>query len=240
MGPVNHKFPTITLTGVDERTDQAWMKSMLDKHPRLEFGVLLTKSPEGRRRYPELEFIRATVDAFPMRCAVHVCGSQAKLALLHGELDHCLANAARIQINGAIRAENLRRCCAKFSTKKIITQHGSSTDAALLGLDAPNHQLLVDGSGGRGIAPASWIRPSTLKDVGFAGGLGPEGLGHKLDEIARTARGAWWIDMEQKLRDDHDWLNQSRCEQVLHNFAGWLDQHDRVIDQVHMDELIHA
>lgn len=53
----------------------------------------------------------------------------------------------------------------------------------------------------------------TNKTVGFAGGLGPSGLGAEISKIRMINPNFGWVDMESKLRSD-DWFN---VEYAIHS-----------------------
>ncbi|MBQ4855673.1 hypothetical protein IMW82_13425 [Rhodanobacter sp. B2A1Ga4] len=202
----------ITLTGADERTDIAALLQLLADHPTLEIGLLYSATPEGRPRYPSLDWIHTAARQLAGRCAIHVCGLLARAQLQAGELHALVRHARRVQVNGDVSREQLPLLAAQVH--QLITQYSPRvTDLSLTGT-AGNHQLLVDASGGRGVGPSQWRRPATTKAVGFAGGLGPDNLASELERILPIARGDSWIDMEQALRTD-DWFDLSRCRRVL-------------------------
>jgi len=185
--------PFITVTGADEQTDVG-MLAKLDA----EIGLLYTATPEGRNRYPRKEWIKAAARKLP-RVAIHICGSKARGELLSGWLDDLLENAQRVQVNGILSIGDCQSICARYHNKTIITQH-KPDNKYLLAVKAPNHALLIDGSGGRGISPEVWRHPDTQKQVGYAGGLGPDNIAFELGRIRKIADGCWWVDMEGKLR----------------------------------------
>lgn len=193
----------ITLTGADERTDLDALVKLVCFNPLVEVGLLYTATPEGRPRYPSRAWLREAAETLDGRCAIHVCGSGAKRELLAGELHDLTRYAPRVQLNGILSAKEVEQACRQVDT--LITQHHLGNDH-LLGVQARNHQLLLDGSGGRGISPISWKPPYTSKLVGFAGGLGPDTLSTQLPRIADVARDGAWVDMEGKLRVD-DWFS---------------------------------
>ena len=96
----------------------------------------------------------------------------------------------------------------------LITQHTEQNASLADAHGVANHQLLVDGSGGRGRSPGVWTRPATSKRVGFAGGLGVDNVADELSRIAGVARGPYWIDLEGKLRTD-DWFDLAKLEAFL-------------------------
>ncbi len=208
----------LTLTGADERTDIADLVSLVHEYPLVEIGLLLTASPEGRNRYPSLDWLKIATDALSGRCAIHVCGGTARSKLHAGELGSLTHHAPRVQVNGVIAPAELPALAGQVGT--LITQHCPS-NAGLVDARVNNHVLLVDASGGRGISPDAWTRPSTSKDVGFAGGLGLENLRDELCRLAMVAEGEWWIDMEGQLRKD-DWFDITEARSVAHAFSSTL------------------
>jgi hypothetical protein len=195
---------TITVTGLDERTPvQALLN--LARMPNVELGFLYTRTPEGRNRYPSREWLARALPRATGRAALHVCGGGARRELVAGEMGELLPHVQRIQVNGLLQVEDVEQICAAYPGHTIITQH-KPDNAHLLSVQAPNHALLVDGSGGRGLAPETWVHPDSTKPVGFAGGLGPDSIATELTRVKAVAEGAWWVDMEGKLRTE-DWFD---------------------------------
>lgn len=205
---------SITLTGADEHTAGAdlWNLSLWGA----EIGLLYTFSPDGRHRYPSIDWLLSMTKKLDGRAALHICGSRARDQLHARELDMLLSQVGRIQINGHLAPAEVVQICGRYPTLQVITQH-TNKNLWLLPVESPNHAILVDGSGGRGISPKRWERPKTDKPVGFAGGLGPDNLAAELPKIAALADGPndWWIDMEGKLRDKDDWFDVDRAFEVM-------------------------
>ena len=216
---------SITFTGADERTSIAELQD-LALHPAVEIGLLFTVSPDGRNRYPSTDWLKAATAALHGVYAIHVCGGRAKALLAAGELSWLVEGAGRIQVNGRSNDQDLspawvESICLAHPDKIIITQHCEGNDG-LLGVRAINHEVLVDGSGGRGLSPASWIRPVTGKPVGYAGGIGPENITETLNTIEQLCNPRpWWIDFEGKLRTD-DWFDVTLARKSLSLFESWL------------------
>lgn len=211
------KLNLVTLTGADERTDLDRLARIVEANPIIEVGLLYTATPEGRNRYPTLEWLNRAAERFTGRCAIHVCGSGARKQLLNGELRDLIGKARRVQVNGLVTGEELPRLAHRVPI--LITQHNERNQSLADNLSEPNHQLLVDGSGGQGKSPEAWERPRTSKRVGFAGGLSAENIRKELGRIAKVATGKWWIDLEGTLRSGtpgaDDWFNLDRCEAFL-------------------------
>ena len=204
----------ITLTGADERTPISGIQELLDYGA--EIGFLWTETPEDRNRYPSLKWICDTVcDVHGGKLALHVCGRGAR-ELLHDD-DSPAFMFDRIQVNGTVSVPELRRLYYRYKEQKIITQDNSSNVTLRAFTEARSHAILVDGSGGRGITPTEWVRPNTWKNVGFAGGLGPDNLAEQLPKIAAEAEGNWWIDAENSLRTD-DWFDLDKAKRCLEIF----------------------
>lgn len=194
---------TITLTGADERTPLEGLMHLVSAYPAVEVGLLYTETPEGRPRYPCLDWLLETARALSGRVAIHVCGSAARRRLRDGQLRELTTHAPRVQVNGRIDPDELPLLAQRVGT--LITQHNRLNEG-LLALPVRNHALLIDASGGRGISPAAWDNPQTDKPLGRAGGLGPHNLLAELEAFSAVARPGAWIDMEGRLRTD-DWFD---------------------------------
>jgi phosphoribosylanthranilate isomerase len=178
-------WPRITVTGVDERTPIDEMIRLVETYPCVEVGILYTETPEGRNRYMRRRCITEWAQTFRKRCAIHVCGRSARANLFLGDAPG-VYGVGRIQINGELTADQIRIACDRHTKAEIITQWKGPASCA--GVARPNHAVLVDASGGRGLSPAEWVRPETTRPVGFAGGLGPDNLASELPRIAAVAR----------------------------------------------------
>lgn len=201
----------VTLTGVDVRTDLAQLPD------DCEIGVLYTETQDGRNRYPawgDLLQILVGLAKKDRRVAIHVCGRMARNRLMAGELEAMSLLSRRFQVNGVVTPDTLEVICDRYPEHEIVTQY-TAANVGLLAVTRKNHAVLVDASGGRGLSPASWVRPETTKPVGFAGGLGPDNIKRELSRIHAVAVDPWWIDMEGKLRDEDDWFDVGRAHAVM-------------------------
>jgi phosphoribosylanthranilate isomerase len=211
---MSEKPPFITVTGADERTDLAAL-AKLDA----EIGLLYTETPEGRNRYPRWDWIReASLEI--RRASLHICGRGARAKLMDGKL--AVSGFQRIQVNGLLECAEVEQLCLLYPRHTIVTQFHYD-NRHLLVVCAPNHALLIDGSGGRGKSPDTWNRPTTTKHVGFAGGLGPDNILEEIPKIQSIAHPGWWVDMEGKLRVN-DWFSVERAAECIDAFHAFIPQ----------------
>jgi hypothetical protein len=225
----------ITFTGADERTKIDDLVALAIS-PHVEIGLLYTAHPQGRNRYPSMDWLlkaATRVSQSGGQVAVHICGQEARAQLLNGELQPLIEQCARVQVNGRIASEQELSELAR-RVPHLITQHNEHNAKYA---DSPiyNHCILIDESGGRGITPEAWSVPSCIwphpylldppkTAFGFAGGLGPDNLAVELPKIQAAAANQSffsWIDMESKLRDAEDWFDIERamtCLQILKDF----------------------
>ncbi len=200
----------ITVTGIDESTDIDRLLNVVQPHA--EIGILFSMTASGRNRYPSADWISKTSKRL-RTAALHVCGSNAR-HFLRTKKPEFVTRFARIQVNGVVSEAELSHICQIYPDQWVITQH-TLANKALARAQVGNHQLLVDGSGGRGVVPPSWQAPATNKAVGFAGGLGPDTILTELPKIQAVVQPGWWIDMENALRDKDDWFSIDRALAVI-------------------------
>lgn len=210
---------TITVTGADERTPTSELLGLSRISERVEIGLLYSETPEGRNRYPSVDWLRVTVEALGERCAVHVCGTQAREHVLSGP--RWITRAGRVQFNGWYAPVELKSALQHYQS--IIVQHDCEKRPDYTAYPLDGLSLLVDASGGRGILPARWERPDTSKPVGFAGGLGPNSLAVELPRIAKVAVEPWWVDCEGRLRTADDWFDVVAAERSIRTFLAFCE-----------------
>jgi len=205
----------VTITGVDAYTD-------LTKLPgNVEIGLLYSLAATTSNRYPSHFELRQILRLLGNRpSSLHVCGKKARNELIEGKCYDLTNRVQRIQINGKVSPAELEYVCRAFRTHTIITQHSSFNDN-LLKVDEPNHAILVDSSGGRGITPKNWELPRTRKDVGFAGGLGSENIIEELKRIKLLTTNNFWIDMEEKLRNEDDLFDYIKAQSLVTALRGY-------------------
>lgn len=226
---------TCTLTGVDETTDAASLARIGRGAEWLEWGVLLSHKQAGQGgRYPSFAWIERFASdsaALGLNTALHVCG-RAVRELLAGDsgLTALCARFGRIQLNfnqttAPVDPSALAQFIGGWHTP-VITQHNDANQSVWRGIDAANHHVLFDASGGRGIAAGSWPDPLPGKVCGYAGGLGPDNVGSTLAALLETrAPEPFWIDMEGKLRDPQDRFIANAAAAVVTEVRFRLEQH---------------
>lgn len=218
----------VTFTGADPTCSVDALMSLLAEAPWVELAFLYSASQNGNGRYPPARWIRETVDTIEEcigrgRVALHLCGSARFLFLEGKEVDPELGGLdrfSRIQLNGKLTREYgnaMDTLLQDHPECRLIVQDVHAVDllAALPPFGSPV-QVLFDASGGRGILRASWPRPLVGHVCGYAGGLGPENIAREIRRIAAAAEGRpYWIDMEGKLRDEHDHFSVARAREVI-------------------------
>lgn len=221
----------LTMTGIDAKTDPAWIKSMLRRfvlnsgYSALEFAILRSPKVDQSPRYPGRDVIRRLVSAaYPGDFAFHLCGRYARMvhSLEWAELCDIIDFSAvgRVQVNSTEADEKAILNLWRFSmhiNKPVIMQWREDEFPLVPG----NVHLLQDRSGGNGIAETKWAIPDRslqkgqgMAPVGYAGGLGPDSVTAALAKIRPASRGRrFWIDCESSLRTD-DWFDQSKAEKM--------------------------
>ncbi len=217
-----------TLTGIDEQTDLSALVALTARYPFVEWGFLYSPSQEGQPgRYPSVSFLRRALEWLPQHVyvALHVCGSGVSSLIAcervaAGLADMVRARSCRLQLNFNITRRPmdtmlLNRFIEGYG-HQVITQHNKNNACCTSVLNAPNHAVLFDESGGTGQERQDWPTPLTGVYCGYAGGLGPDNLAAQLPLIqAKTGHSPYWIDMEGKLRNSDDRFDLSRAEQCL-------------------------
>lgn len=231
----------VTLTGVDEKTDIQDLVRLSEQYPFVEWGVLYSESRAGvEGRYPSLAWIEqfaVQAQRLNLNVALHLCGAVVPRLLTAFKGPHPLANPevqrilelaqsfGRVQLNTVAKLEDkeVLRTLIRYISRceqrtRVILQWHDKHAAICEQLQAEDaFEVLVDSSGGRGVARTDWPDLSAVhRRPGFAGGLGPDNLAEQLPRIAAVAEGlAFSVDMESKLRTADDRFDVSVCARVL-------------------------
>jgi phosphoribosylanthranilate isomerase len=201
----------ITFTGADDGTRTEELLAFADRHPKTEFGILLSASRAGSSRYPTLSWIRNVPRS--LHLAAHVCGSWAAALAERGEqaeVEALIGGFRRVQINVGRVPQDLGPL-ASFASRLGVEVILQSRDGNAFPADN-RISWLFDASGGAGIVPTSWPRHHEKRLVGYAGGLGPSNAAQVVAGLDAT--GPYWIDMESRVRNTDDAFDLSLCDQV--------------------------
>lgn len=226
-----------TLTGLDEKTPLNEIDSLSRQFPIVEWGFLYSPKRQGHPgRYPSVEFLRNAFKELPahVKVALHVCGAGVPQLIdaepVVSELVQLVGQrGGRVQLNFNARTTEdkftvaqIHACIARHPDVQFITQHNGANANVWLPLkDLPNHAVLFDASGGKGISADQWLPPLDGMRCGYAGGLGPDNVSAELTKIRAVAGTApFWIDMEGKLRDSDDWFDLGVSKAVLQAVTG--------------------
>lgn len=211
----------VTFTGIDNRCDLKAIKDFCEKYKAVEFGVLLSLTPEDKdARYMAAAEIDHVVEQLGgTQLALHVCGSAVTKFVEGDKYVTSLARQfSRIQLNFSLpkvrfTASELENAMAQ--AQFVITQHAPGNEELVNLIKATNHQVLHDTSGGRGIATEDWQEPFEHKWTGYAGGLGPDNVEEQVARIDRISGSTpVWIDMESRVRSN-GYLDLAKCRSVM-------------------------
>lgn len=225
-----------TLTGVDSKTDLGRVAELSAAYPFLEFGVLLSRTPGDKDpRYPvfsEIERIVKTL-AGKARLALHVCGRavgefvrapETGTVFAGQDIETLIeAGIGRVQLNFNFERSGFSLgeldTAIRRTQAHVITQHFPANSVVTAAITAPNHHVLYDASGGRGVVADGCGKPFAGKYTGYAGGIGPDNAVERVTAIqAVTGNESVWIDMENRIRTD-GYLDLGKCETVAASIA---------------------
>jgi len=218
---------TVTITGADDRTDPAALVALSKEFPFVEWGLLLSASRMGTSRYPSrawlMEFEQVARETIAMRYAVHFCGQCTRDTLEGSTKWVDDIHPARIQLNGfeptAPFVELAKRLGQKPRALSFILQardvSGVLHYASVVEQIGGDTSVLYDPSGGTGKTTRDWPTVQGIP-LGFAGGIGPDNVEEVINALhAQRHDGAFWIDMESRVRSSDDRLDLARVRAVL-------------------------
>ena len=205
----------ITFTGIDHNTCfDALNELVAGTTHHIEIGFLLNIQHQGsQKRYPTLEWIEDNITKLP-NTSLHICGRESFKLLSDFKLNNIIQNTQRIQLNGSYCANTIDDICIKYQDHQIITQYTGSNLQTTLDVSEPNHAILLDNSGGKGILRDNWSPIDTVKPVGFAGGLGPTTLRLVWNYIKPHISNSSWLDMENRIRTN-DYFCVHKIDKVI-------------------------
>ncbi len=214
----------ITFTGIDEFTDPAELMALQEKYPKIEFGVLLTRSwADHGHRYPSPEILKRLPRE--LHLSGHLCGTLAREAVKgdwSGVAEFCGPGFdlfRRFQINEPLQAISWTGTNPLEGRSEIVLQRKYASDIDYVPVDT-GLSVLLDPSGGRGIASEP-VATGYRGPIGYAGGIGPENVKEVLETIKDIQEDGWtWIDMESSLRGDTGKFDIDRVKEVLRKIYG--------------------
>ncbi len=227
---------TVTITGIDLYSNLSRLEALQTRFPFVEWGVLLSKTKEGKdNRYPPTEWVTDLIAA-PLHVSGHVCGLWARDVAEGGDMFvrerrelGWLELFRRVQLNVSHVLEDIRmpyegfhRAIAKIKPRVIVQV--KNLHPAVLAPILHDVDFLFDCSGGRGVLPEAWPTPvhapshnerTLLPNCGYAGGLNPDNLPGQLPLMLAAAEGQpVWIDVESGVRTS-DVLDLDKVERFL-------------------------
>lgn len=244
----------VTLTGADDSVSVNDLIRLSSEFPFVEWGILVHQATASvsasswAPRWPSLSWLMGLQSQsrhiHRMQLSLHLCGHWVR-ELLVGR-NHIPASFfdefQRVQLN--FHAENtpcetvafhqaLRQSAKGREIIFQIDDNGGNEHMAALWdeIDRGSGHIdtvpLFDVSGGAGVVPHEWPKPSYMANDsdyvyhGYAGGLGPDNVLSELHRIAAAAGDCRiWIDMETKIRSKLDSVfDLEKCRSVLEQVA---------------------
>lgn len=225
----------VTITGVDELTNIEELISLSAKYPYVEWGVLFSNSNQGLKpRYPKIEWIQNFVNEknnHDLNIAAHLCGQIGK-SILVGDISipkWVIKSFQRFQLNAVYPLVEVNKTVfwsllnKSFEGKEIIFQLRNNEGNDQLFYETYNQFKgteikivgLVYNSGGKG-KEITKIPTYDNYPIAYAGGLNPDNVESICKNIYETiGQKQFSIDMESGVRDDKDYLDLKKVEQVL-------------------------
>lgn len=219
------KISKVTVTGADDSVPPESLLAIAERHPFVEFGILVSRTQEGNTRFPSREWIgklNAAVQRSDLKpnFAVHVCGFWVHEIFL-GEIPPGIPEglreiAQRWQLNThgdyhEFRADDFHSAIRRLNDTgvEVIFQYDGQNTGALTGAVEAGLRVsaLADLSHGAGVLAAEWNPIQDLNGAplscpwGFAGGLSPTNVTAEIEKMPGRSDGApVWIDAETRLR----------------------------------------
>lgn len=236
---------TVTITGADDSIAPETILSISDRFPFVEWGILVSRTSSGLRRFPSLRWIDRLVELNNQRIinnqgsiklSMHLCGAYVKELLsgnhefIDDELDDVWNAFARVQINThaadyIIKYDDMLKSLMEFPDKEFIIQYdGVNGERIIQSIhEDVKFSALFDLSHGAGTLPESW--PDLLPRIkcGYAGGIGPDNIADQIALInSKVGSVDTWIDMETKVRSANDLIFDAykveRCLKISAQF----------------------
>lgn len=221
----------ISFIGIDKKTNIDRLLKIAEKYPEVEFGFLCSDSKtntDTNNRYPKLVLLQQLKNK-NINLSLHVCGRLARNICKTGSLDEVKKFVGpyfdmfdRIQLN--VVGSKMNNLITNTYGKQIIIQtnlneHKSkATYEMLRAANLNNIVFLSDNSGGKGLE-VDFDYFEGLDYQGFAGGLKPENILERKEEIDSLWEKDYWLDMESGVRTD-DWFDLDKVEDICKKVLG--------------------
>lgn len=241
----------VTITGLDF-VAPATVKSLSERYPFVEWGILFHPNRAGSSRYPSNSWLQVVYKVFrenhssrSINFSAHICGKFVR-DICQGNWTFFTASQqyldmfSRIQLNFSPYVDD-------------IVSSEEKTEAFLKGLDDPRLHfrslilqlnskesvspivdkclennidvcVLNDASGGKGVCPENWNIPivNSVRQ-GFAGGLTPENLNEQLEKLSElNLEFNPWIDVESGVRNGQDCMSLEKVDNFLSIAKDWV------------------
>ncbi len=208
----NSELPDLSFVGIDSQTD-------LQRLPHAcELAVYLSLDDRGSL-YPSPQTIsRIAKSLRGRRLAIHIRGYEARQQLLHNQLADLLFDFDRIYIDGIVSEKELRRVLLLYPNKYIITEHHQDNDC-LRFISAANHQIVVTSTYCETSLQQVWKTPVVDKPVGYRIRGQHLNIQMMVSQIAKQAKGYWWLEVSEALRTDEDRFDPEFAKAVFEQFS---------------------
>lgn len=227
------KLKTITVTGIDDRTDIKVLQNIQRQFPIVEFGVLISDDwEENGNRFMKPEKI-LNLRGKNLRLSAHLCGDVAirnvegrefgprwmSIRQFDNLFDRCQLNISKakqdLDIDLSDWPSHIELIIQAKSTKDKDLKVYYSILAESVEYIEPT--VLIDPSGGKGLQGKMDILPSVHK-VGYAGGINAGNIREKIMELESDYRVSdYWLDMESGVRTDN-WFDVDKVMEVLDEY----------------------
>lgn len=215
----------ISFIGIDKKTDITRLLQIAKKYPEVEFGFLCSDSItnfDTNNRYPKLILLQQLKNK-NINLSLHVCGRLARTVCQTGNFDEVKKFVGpyfdmfdRIQLN--VVGSKFKKLITDTCGKQIIIQtnlnepKSKETYEKFKAAKLKNIVFLSDNSGGKGLN-VDFDYFEGVDYQGFAGGLNPNNILEKKEEIDILWEKDYWLDMESGIRTDN-WFDLDKVEDI--------------------------
>lgn len=229
----------VTFTGADDTVSPNMLYVTWGLYPGVEWGILVSKSVEGKRRFPTRawvsELCRVKYNNPDLPLSLHVCGRWLRdfmMGIVDPYLEELFPYFDRVQLNfhgnGHSHLAKVFDYMERWPGIEWIFQYDSWNYPTLQSAyeKGIKHSALFDMSHGAGVLPDQWPKPLKNSPCGYAGGLGPDNVVEQYLSIQKTVGPDYkfWIDMETKVRGDveqaKDVFDMKKVMTVLRHIYG--------------------